>query len=165
MKTLPGTQQVGEAEGLFVRGGTATESKIFIDGMLVNNFFQQPSGNRHPWTVQPISFKGTVFQCRGLFGFIRASAFIGIDTGIKGLAGKTSADLSVSVIGVGGGIQKLGKDKKIFLGFTYNYTNLAPAFAVIKQRQDFINRPPTTRVMLTSGSKQKRAGSSNITGT
>ena len=28
-KTLPGTQQIGESEGLFVRGGTATESKIF----------------------------------------------------------------------------------------------------------------------------------------
>jgi vitamin B12 transporter len=39
IKTLPGTQQVGEAEGLFVRGGTATEAKIFIDGTLVNNFF------------------------------------------------------------------------------------------------------------------------------
>ena len=39
LKTLPGTQQVGESEGLFVRGGSATESKIFIDGSLVNNFF------------------------------------------------------------------------------------------------------------------------------
>jgi vitamin B12 transporter len=38
-KSLPGTQQVGESEGLFVRGGTATESKIFMDGNLVNNFF------------------------------------------------------------------------------------------------------------------------------
>jgi vitamin B12 transporter len=31
IKTLPGTQQVGESEGLFVRGGTATETKIYID--------------------------------------------------------------------------------------------------------------------------------------
>ena len=31
IKTLPGTQQVGESEGLFVRGGTAAETKIFID--------------------------------------------------------------------------------------------------------------------------------------
>ena len=29
IKTLPGTQQVGESEGLFVRGGTASETKIF----------------------------------------------------------------------------------------------------------------------------------------
>lgn len=39
LKTLPGTQQVGETEGLFVRGGTAAESKTFIDGTLVNNFY------------------------------------------------------------------------------------------------------------------------------
>src|SRR6478752_1170412 len=38
-KSLPGAQQVGESEGLFVRGGSATESKIYIDGNLVNNFF------------------------------------------------------------------------------------------------------------------------------
>ena len=31
-KSLPGTQQVGESEGLFVRGGSATESKIYMDG-------------------------------------------------------------------------------------------------------------------------------------
>lgn len=40
-KSLPGAQQVGESEGLFVRGGTATESKVFIDGTQVNNFFLQ----------------------------------------------------------------------------------------------------------------------------
>ena len=39
LKTLPGAQQVGESEGLFVRGGTAGETKTFIDGTLVNNFF------------------------------------------------------------------------------------------------------------------------------
>ena len=39
-KSLPGTQQVGESEGIFVRGGTATESKIYMDGNLVNNFLE-----------------------------------------------------------------------------------------------------------------------------
>lgn len=39
LKTLPGAQQVGESEGLFVRSGTAAETKTFIDGTLVNNFF------------------------------------------------------------------------------------------------------------------------------
>jgi hypothetical protein len=32
LKTLPGTQQVGETGGLFVRGGSAAESKIYMDG-------------------------------------------------------------------------------------------------------------------------------------
>jgi len=45
LKTLPGAQQVGEAEGLFVRGGTAAETKIFIDGTLVNRFFYSSAPN------------------------------------------------------------------------------------------------------------------------
>jgi hypothetical protein len=37
VKTLPGAQQIGEQEGLFVRGGTGYETKQFIDGTVVNN--------------------------------------------------------------------------------------------------------------------------------
>ena len=39
LKTLPGAQQIGDKEGLFVRGGTAAETRAFIDGTVVNNFF------------------------------------------------------------------------------------------------------------------------------
>lgn len=35
---LPGVQKVGENEGLFVRGGTGAETKIFMDGSLINNY-------------------------------------------------------------------------------------------------------------------------------
>ena len=57
LKTLPGTQQVGEQEGLFVRGGTGQETKQFIDGSLVNNpILYQCSGYLHPGQVFPISF-------------------------------------------------------------------------------------------------------------
>lgn len=36
---LPGVQKTGETEGLFIRGGSGTESKIFMDGNLINNYF------------------------------------------------------------------------------------------------------------------------------
>ena len=36
LKFLPGAQQVGETEGLFVRGGTGTETKQYIDGAVVH---------------------------------------------------------------------------------------------------------------------------------
>ncbi len=39
LETLPGVQKVGESEGLFVRGGTGTETKLLMDGNLVNNYF------------------------------------------------------------------------------------------------------------------------------
>ncbi len=141
LKTLPGTQQIGESEGLFVRGGTATESKIFMDGNLVNNFFYSSlPGIATRGRFNPFLFKGTVFSSGGysaLYGQALSSALI-LES--KDLPDRTEADLSLSVIGVGG-IQKLAKNKKAAWGITYNYTNLAFAFKFIKQRQDYFTNP------------------------
>ena len=46
LKTLPGAQQVGEQEGLFVRGGAGYETKQFIDGTLVNNPYFNPNATK-----------------------------------------------------------------------------------------------------------------------
>lgn len=141
-KSLPGTQQVGENEGLFVRGGTATESKIFIDGNLVNNFFYSSTpGIATRGRFNPFLFKGTIFSTGGysaLYGQALSSALI-LES--KDLPEKTEADLSLSVVGVGGGIQHLSKDKKSSWGVSVNYTNLWLAFNVIKQKQDFFEVP------------------------
>ena len=141
-KTLPGTQQVGESEGLFVRGGSATESRIYIDGNLVNNFFYSSTpGIATRGRFNPFLFKGTVFSTGGysaLYGQALSSALI-LES--KDLPEKTEADLAISVIGVGGGIQHLAKDKKSSWGVSYNYTNLWLAFKFIKYKQDFYEIP------------------------
>lgn len=142
LKTLPGTQQVGESEGLFVRGGSATESKIFIDGSLVNNFFYSSlPGLATRGRFNPFLFKGTVFSTGGysaLYGQALSAALI-LES--ADLPERTEADLNISAIGVGGGIQKLAKNKKAAWGVSYNYTNLVLAFAVIKQKVDFFKTP------------------------
>ncbi len=142
LKTLPGSQRVGESEGLFVRGGTATESKIFIDGSVVNNFFYSSlPGIATRGRFNPFLFKGTVFAAGGysaLYGQALSAALI-LES--NDLPEKTQANLSFSVIGLGGGLQKLAKNKKAAWGFSYNYTNLALAFAVIKQGPDFYKTP------------------------
>ena len=142
LKTLPGTQQVGETGGLFVRGGTATETKIYIDGNLVNNFFYSSlPGIASRGRFNPFLFKGTVFSAGGysaLYGQALSSALILESTD---LPEKTAASLALSVIGVGGGIQKLSDNKKSSWGATYNFTHLGPAFAVIKQKQDYYQNP------------------------
>jgi len=141
-KSLPGAQQVGESEGLFVRGGTATESKIYIDGNLVNNFFYSSTpGIAARGRFNPFLFKGTIFSTGGysaLYGQALSSALI-LES--KDLPERTEADLGVSVVGVGGGIQKLAKNKKSSWGFSYNYTNLWLAFNVIKQKRDYFKIP------------------------
>lgn len=141
-KSLPGTQQVGESEGLFVRGGTATESKIYMDGNLVNNFFYSSTpGIATRGRFNPFLFKGTVFSTGGysaLYGQALSSALI-LET--IDLPERTQADVGISVLGIGGGIQHLAKDKKSSWGVSGNYTNLRLAFSVIKQKQDFFKVP------------------------
>ena len=66
LKTLPGAQQVGEQEGLFVRGGAGYETKQYIDGTLVNNpYFSSVQDIAQRGRFSPFLFKGTVFSTGG----------------------------------------------------------------------------------------------------
>ena len=142
LKTLPGAQQVGESEGLFVRGGTAAETKTFIDGTLVNNFFFTGAPNiAARGRFSPFIFKGTVFSTGGysaLYGQALSSALIleSID-----LPDQSSANLSITVLSIGAGFQKLNKKKNASWGVNYGYSNLDLAFAVIKQQQEYSKTP------------------------
>jgi vitamin B12 transporter len=142
IKTLPGAQQVGESEGLFVRGGTAQETKVFIDGTLVNNFFFSSVPDiAQRGRFSPFIFKGTVFSSGGysaLYGQALSSALIleSID-----LPEQSSASIGVSTVGLNAGYQSLSKKKNASWGINYNYTNLAAYFAVIKQRVDNFHTP------------------------
>ncbi|HWR32673.1 MAG TPA: TonB-dependent receptor, partial [Chitinophagaceae bacterium] len=142
LKTLPGAQQVGESEGLYVRGGTAAETKTFIDGTLVNNFFYSSVPNVAQFSrFSPFIFKGTVFSTGGysaLYGQALSSALIleSID-----LPERTSANIGITLLSGNAGYQHLAKDKKSSWGFDYGYTNLGLGFAVIKQKQDYSKIP------------------------
>ena len=142
IKTLPGTQQVGESEGLFVRGGTAAETKIFIDGTLVNKFFYSSEPDLATrGRFNPFLFKGTIFSSGGysaLYGQALSSVLLleSID-----LPEKTSADFGISYLALNAGIQKLSKNKKSSWGFTYAYTNLSLVYNLIKQKFDYFKVP------------------------
>ncbi|MEO7923602.1 MAG: TonB-dependent receptor [Chitinophagaceae bacterium] len=142
LKTLPGAQQVGESEGLYVRGGTAAETKTFIDGTLVNNFFYSSVPNIAQFgRFSPFLFKGTVFSTGGysaLYGQALSSALIleSID-----LPEQSTANLGLTVLSLNLGHQHLAKNKQSSWGLNYGYTNLALAFAVIKQKQDYSQVP------------------------
>jgi vitamin B12 transporter len=142
LKTLPGAQQVGESEGLFVRGGTAAETKTFIDGTLVNNFFFSSVPNVAQFgRFSPFIFKGTVFSTGGysaLYGQALSSALIleSID-----LPEQSSANLGISPLSGSLGYQQLSKNKRSSFGASYSYTNLGLAFAIIKQKQDYSIAP------------------------
>jgi len=138
IKTLPGAQQVGESEGLFVRGGTAAETRTYIDGTLVNNFFYSSVPNvAQRGRFSPWIFKGTVFSTGGysaLYGQALSSALIleSID-----LPDQSSANLGISVLGLSGGYQQLAKNKKSSWGVSYSYTDLFLAFKILNDRRRF----------------------------
>nr|WP_232373041.1 TonB-dependent receptor [Pinibacter aurantiacus] len=142
IRTLPGTQQVGEKEGLFVRGGSGEEAKIFIDGTLVNNFFFSSVPDiAQRGRFNPFLFKGTVFTSGGysaLYGQALSAALI-LET--VDLPERTSANVGLSTVGLNAGYQKLAKNNKASWGINYNYTNLLPYFAIVPQKPDYFRMP------------------------
>ncbi|TDX00140.1 TonB-dependent receptor [Dinghuibacter silviterrae] len=142
IKTLPGAQQVGNQTGLFVRGGTAEETKVFIDGSLVNNYFYtgtQDIASRGRFS--PSLFQGTVFSSGGysaLYGQALSSALILESTD---LPDKSTGSLGVSSVGLNAGYDQLAKNKRSSVGIDYSYVNLWPSFQVIKQTPDYFQVP------------------------
>ncbi|HTL08488.1 MAG TPA: TonB-dependent receptor [Chitinophagaceae bacterium] len=142
LKTLPGAQQVGEQEGLFVRGGAGYEAKQYIDGTLVNN----PYNTSVPDIAQrgrfsPFLFKGTVFSTGGysaLYGQALSSVLLleSID-----LPEKSEVDATLSPLFVGVGTQQLSGDKKSSWGVNYGYTNVGLYFNAVKQTPDYFKIP------------------------
>lgn len=142
LKTLPGTQQVGEQEGLFVRGGAGYETKQYIDGTLVNNpYLSSVPDIASRGRFSPFLFKGTVFSTGGysaLYGQALSSVVLleSID-----LPEKSEIDASISPIVVGAGTQQLAKNKKSSWGITYNYVNVGVYFKLVKQTPDYFKMP------------------------
>ncbi len=142
LKTLPGAQQVGEQEGLFVRGGAGYEAKQYIDGTLVNNpYYSSVPDIAQRGRFSPFLFKGTVFSTGGysaLYGQALSSVVLleSID-----LPEKSEIDATISPLVVGLGTQQLANDKKSSWGVTYNYTNVGLYFDAVKQIPNYFTMP------------------------
>lgn len=142
IKTLPGTQQVGNQEGLFVRGGTNAETKQFIDGTLVNNpYYTTVPDIAQRGRFSPFLFKGTVFTSGGysaLYGQALSAALIleSID-----LPDRSAANVGLSTVGPSAGFQQLSKNKKSSWGVNYGYFNLTPYFKIVSQKPDYFTAP------------------------
>ena len=114
LETLPGTQQIGETDGLFVRGGSASETKTLIDEMTVQNPFYGsvpdiPSRGR----FSPMLFKGTVFSTGGYsaqYGQALSSVLV-LKT--QDLPDKTRSAINIMPLGLGGSHTQLWE--KIFI--------------------------------------------------
>lgn len=140
LQTLPGTQTTFSESGLFVRGGAASETKTYFDGMLVKSPFNatvpdQASRGR----LSAFLFKGTSFSAGGYsaqYGQALSSALILESTD---LPEKTTTGLTF--LSVGGGLDQNIRLKNSALSIGGYYYNLAPVYSFIKQQNKFVKAP------------------------
>ncbi|MEP4535034.1 MAG: TonB-dependent receptor [Cyclobacteriaceae bacterium] len=133
LNTLPGTQRNGESGRLFVRGGTAGETKVFVDGMESSGFYGTggpaiPSRSR----FSPFLFKGTFFSTGGYsaeYGQALSSALI-----LKTLDVEPESQVDISLMTVGVDVSATKSwDNQSFYG-KLGYLNLNPYNKIISQR-------------------------------
>lgn len=142
LETLPGVQKVGESEGLFVRGGTGTETKFFMDGNLVNNYF----GNSVPGIkamdrLNTSLFKGNVFSSGG-YSAVYGQALSGV-LALESidLPERNAADFGISPIFASGGIQRVNQEKTHSYGISLGYSNLELMQKILKFNTNFEKAP------------------------
>lgn len=140
LQTLPGTQTSFSESGLFVRGGAASETRTFFDGLLVKSPFNstvpdQASRGR----FSPFLFKGTSFSAGGYsaqYGQALSSALL-LES--KDLPEKTTTGLSL--LSVGAGVDQNIRFKNSALTIGGFYYNLKPAFSLLKQHTNWEKEP------------------------
>ena len=159
LETLPGVQKIGETEGLFVRGGTGDETKFFMDGNLVNNFF----GNSIPGVksmdrLNTSLFKGNVFSSGGysaVYGQALSSVLVleSID-----FPDRNSVDLGISPIFLTAGFQNVNEEKSKSFGIFGSYSNLGLMTKLIKFNNNFTKAPNSFGTNFNFRIKNKNGG-------
>ncbi|MFY0650665.1 MAG: TonB-dependent receptor [Cyclobacteriaceae bacterium] len=138
LNTLPGTTTNGETGSLFVRGGTADETKAFINGMMVGNFYSA-SPNNIPTRARfsPFLFKGTFFSAGGYsaeYGQALSSVL-----SLNSIDTPTESKTDLSFMSVGGAVSHTQHMKNSGINAQFAYTNLDPYIGLVKQDFDWEN--------------------------
>jgi len=125
LQTLPGTQTVGEDGRLFVRGGTAEEAQVFIDGLQVFKPYI-PTSNNTPTRgrYSPFLFDGITFSTGGYsaeFGNALSSILL-----LNTINHPKQNETNISLMSLGVGVGHTKKWKKDALTFNATYVNLEP---------------------------------------
>jgi outer membrane cobalamin receptor len=139
LQTLPGTATVGEDGRLFVRGGEAEETQIFIDGARVFTPFT-PTTNNIPTRgrYSPFLFKGISFSTGGYsaeYGQALSSVLL-----LSTIDEPDQEKTDISFMTVGLGVGNTQKWKNSSFSINTSYINLAPYLAIFEDRNTW-NKP------------------------
>ncbi|EAR01705.1 TonB-dependent receptor [Maribacter sp. HTCC2170] len=134
LQTLPGTSTVSEDGRLFVRGGAAGETQVFIDGLRVFQPFSATANNIPTrGRFSPFLFKGITFSTGGYsaeYGQALSSVLL-LNTTDEPEQEKT--DISVMSVGGGVGHTEIWGDES--LSINTSYINLAPYEKLVPSTQ------------------------------
>lgn len=134
LQTLPGTSTVNEDGRLFVRGGTAEETQVFIDGLRVFQPFNATANNMPTrGRFSPFLFKGISFSTGGYsaeYGQALSSVLL-----LNTIDEPDQEKTEISIMSVGGGLghTEIWGDQS--LSINTSYLNLAPYEALIPSTQ------------------------------
>ncbi|MDF7812293.1 TonB-dependent receptor [Hymenobacter sp. YC55] len=164
LNTLPGTTKVGEDGMLFVRGGAANETKVYMDGLPVQNFYAGsvpavPARGR----FSPTLFRGTVFSTGGysaLYGQALSGVLLLNSTD---LSQETQTGVSVSNLFVGASRTK--RWEQTSLDVSADYTNLTPYTGLIPQNVEWVQAPRSGSGSVKVAHRTGQAGMLKVYGT
>lgn len=136
LQTLPGTTTVAEDGRLFVRGGDAGETQVFIDGIRVFTPYS-PTTNNSPTRgrYSPFLFDGITFSTGGYsaeYGQALSSVLL-----LSTIDEPDQEKTEIAIMSVGGGLGHTQKWKKNSLSVNASYINLAPYVAALPDRNDW----------------------------
>ena len=137
LQTLPGTSAAPEDGRLFVRGGDAEETQIFIDGTRVFTPYS-PTPNNAPTRgrYSPFLFKGITFSTGG-YSAEYGQALSGVlDLTTIDKPDQEKTEISLMTLGVGLGNTQIWDRNSLSLNASY--VNLGPYTAVFPDRNKFI---------------------------
>ncbi len=140
MNTLPGTQKVGEKGRLFIRGGEDSETKYYIDGLLVDNAYgSAPQNIPSRMRFSPFLFSGTSFSTGGYSAeFGQAlSGTLALRTDDAPVQSQTD----LSFMSVGGSVARTQKWKSGSFFVESAYTDLDPYFRAVPQHNRWDQAP------------------------
>lgn len=139
-QTLPGTANVGNDGRLFVRGGDATETAIFIDGLKVGNAFGTTASNVPTRTrFNPNLFKGSFFSTGGYSAEYGQALSSALALNTVDFPVRSQGD--ISIMSVGGGYTQTLAGEKNSLTASANYFDLSPYQALVTQNFDWERAP------------------------
>ena len=136
IKTLPGIQIVGEDGRLFVRGGDARETKVYIDEMHVfkpylTNESNFPTRSR----FSSFLFKGVAFSSGG-YSSEYGDALSGVlSMNTTDFPSQSKTDISIMSLGLGLGKTKVWK--KDAVSISASYINLKPYQKLFPDKYDW----------------------------